>query len=198
MTDKIIITGPGKCGTTFLMELLTELGLDTGYKPGEVGSGEWNVQHSDATLEGQPYILKSPSFGTNKRILDLRERWDWNIEHVYILLREFDDVANNRWNSWRKKAGLPASDDQEYKRKDEKWRGYKRKAARSVGCAVLQVASEEIPYTLLMFPRIVTDPQYLYDKMKHTLPDVGPYDKFLEVFNKIADINKVHWGKETS
>ncbi len=194
MMDRILVTGPGKCGTTFLMELLTELGLDTGYKPGTVGNGEWNVQHSDATLNGQPRILKSPSFGTNKRILDLRERWGWNIEHVYILLRDFDDVANNRWKRWREKKGLPLIEDQEYKRKDERWRSYKKKAERCVGSLVYQVISEDIPYTFLMFPRIISDPWYLYHRCA-LLRDID-YDDYKEEFNKIADTDKVHWDKE--
>lgn len=191
MTDKIIVTGSGKCGTTFLMELLTELGFDTGYKPGEVGNGEWNVQHTDATLEGQPYILKSPAFGTNSRILDLRERWDWNVEHVYILLRDFDDVANNRWKRWRQKSGLPTTGD-----RDDQWRNYKKKAARCVGSLVLQVVSEEIPYSFLVFPRIITDPVYLYDTCD--LLQKVSYEDFEAAFDKIADIDKVHWGKETT
>ncbi len=31
MTSKIIVTGSGKCGTSFMVYLLTELGFDTGY-----------------------------------------------------------------------------------------------------------------------------------------------------------------------
>jgi hypothetical protein len=174
------------------MELLTELGLDTGYASGKVGNGEWNVQHSDAVLEGQPYILKSPAFGTNKRILDLRERWGWNVEHVYILLRDFDDVANNRWKRWRQKKGLPSIEDQEYKRKDWRWRSYKKKAARCVGSLMLQLVSENIPYTFLMFPQIITDPEYLYNNCV-LLQEVS-YETFKASFDKIADTNKVHWG----
>lgn len=195
MNNRVLVTGTGKCGTTFFMELLTELGFDTGYEPG-TDVTEWNVQHSDAVLEGQPHIIKSPSFNKNNRIRDLSDRWDWNVEHVYILLRDFEDVANNRWKRWRHKSSMPVIEDQEYKRNDEQWLTFKRQAAAGVGSLMLQVVSEDIPYTFLMFPRIVTDPQYLYDNLKHTLPDVGPYDRFLEAFNKVADTGKVHWGLE--
>jgi len=32
---KVIISGTGRAGTTFLVQLLTELGLETGYTPGD-------------------------------------------------------------------------------------------------------------------------------------------------------------------
>ena len=35
----LVITGIGRCGTTFLVELLTYLGLDTGFDPASVRSG---------------------------------------------------------------------------------------------------------------------------------------------------------------
>ncbi len=197
MNDRILIAGSGKCGTTFFMELLTELGLDTGYEPGQVGTGEWNIQHSNATLEGQPYILKSPAFSKNKRIHDLTERWGWNVEHVYILLRDFDEVANNRWERCRYKSGLLLIEDQEAKHIDAKWRGYKHQAARQVGNLMLQVNSEDIPYTFLMFPRIITDPEYLWSNCE--LLQTLDYETFKVGFDKVADEDKVHWGlKEES
>ncbi len=197
MSNKILITGSGKCGTTFFMQLLTELHFDTGYEPGNIRWGEWNVNHSNAILEGQPYILKSPSFCSNSRILDLSDRWNWNVEHVYILLRDFDAVANNRWKRWREKNGMSLITDQEYKRKDEKWRNYKKKAARSVGSVMLQLVSKDIPYTFLLFPRIITDPEYLWSNCK--LLQTLDYETFKVGFDKIADTDQVHWGlKEES
>ena len=57
----IIISGTGRAGTTFLVQLLTELGLDTGFPKGQKID-----QNSSAGLEldlrsaRAPYIIKSP------------------------------------------------------------------------------------------------------------------------------------------
>ena len=62
---KVIITGTGRAGTTFLVRLLTELGLDTGYT-----RRNWSrdyFTHCDAGLEHDlagpdaPYIVKNPA-----------------------------------------------------------------------------------------------------------------------------------------
>ncbi len=46
---KVIITGTGRAGTTFLVQLLTELGLDTGYTR-RTWSRDY-FEHCDAGLE---------------------------------------------------------------------------------------------------------------------------------------------------
>ena len=46
---KLVITGTGRAGTTFLVQLLTELGLDTGYAPG--GGSEDYYEHCSAGME---------------------------------------------------------------------------------------------------------------------------------------------------
>ena len=58
----LIISGTGRAGTTFLVQLLTELGLDTGFKDAfsefhaNCNAGmEWNLRREDA-----PYVVKSP------------------------------------------------------------------------------------------------------------------------------------------
>ncbi len=194
MADKIIITGSGKCGTTFFMELLTELGFYTGYEPGKVGDGEWKVAGKGAKLKGQPRILKKPYFCKNTVLLDTRDRWDWHIEHVYILLRKYDDVANNRVNRERVKSGLFPIEDEEEIRKDEKWRGWRKRASSNIGDLMFQLVSEDIPYTFLMFPRIITDPEYLWSNCK--ILQTLDYETFRAGFDKVADLDKVHWGLE--
>ena len=63
-SHKVIITGTGRAGTTFLVRLLTELGLDTGYT-----RDNWQKDyfaHCNAGLEHElndpkaPYIVKNP------------------------------------------------------------------------------------------------------------------------------------------
>ncbi len=192
-SNKVLITGSGKCGTTFFIDLLTELGLDTGYTPGDIRAGEWDVMFPNAQAESQPYIIKSPFFCTEGRIAEMIERWDWNVERVYVLLRDYNFVANNMWKRYRDKHGWPEITDQEYKRKDEKWLHYKNKAARFVGYMMFQLVSLDIPYTILMFPRIIEDPEYLWSNCE--LLQSLDYETFKLGFDKVADLDRVHWGR---
>ena len=61
---KIIIAGTGRAGTTFLVAVLTDLGLDTGYEPGAPMNGvsggmERSIGHWDT-----PRVVKSPGLST--------------------------------------------------------------------------------------------------------------------------------------
>ncbi len=46
-----MITGIGRCGTTFLVELLTHLGLDTGVEPASARSGIDDVARAALELD---------------------------------------------------------------------------------------------------------------------------------------------------
>ena len=61
----VIFTGTGRSGTTFIIALLTKLGLDTGYTGSNMDD---NIdRYSHGGLEGNirqdnaPYIVKSPN-----------------------------------------------------------------------------------------------------------------------------------------
>jgi len=54
---KVIISGTGRAGTTFLVRLLTELGLETGYGPGELdrhidGNSHGGLEHKLPNRQG--------------------------------------------------------------------------------------------------------------------------------------------------
>ena len=62
MKHHVIISGTGRAGTTFLVQLLTALGLDTGFDSPTSGifencraGMEWDLRHPNA-----PYIIKNP------------------------------------------------------------------------------------------------------------------------------------------
>lgn len=200
MDSKIIITGPGHCGTTYFMKLLSELGFDTGFDAADASSKrtyigekpwhgfEWTIRGKYARKDKMPRIIKSPKICLD--LLDRAEKWDWEIEHIYILLRDYKDIAKHRWEYRHatKTGGIRDLPEEEHKQVNEE------KAARWVGEIVYTAVSEGIPYTFLMFPRIVVDPEYLWstcDLFKDT-----PYRRFKAVFDKVADIRDVHWGLE--
>lgn len=206
MNDKIIITGSGNCGTTFLIKLLCELGLDTGWTSEAVegiiekrpqASFEWPVRGERSLLNlPQPYIIKHPHL-----CFDLRSRiklWDWNVEHVYVLLREWEHVASHKHKqyfgredqSWQyresflKEGVLTETEFKDY---------HEMKAASAIGNLMIPLVEDNIPHTFIMFPRMITDPTYLFYRLSFVLGDMR-YTDFLQGFNNIADIEKVHWG----
>ncbi len=194
MSHKVLVTGSGQCGTTFLMELFTELGLDTGYEKNSTDNGmEWLIwgEHArDAdgppgnNIETMPYIIKNPDLC--RYLLDRKKVWGWEIDHVFILLRGWAAVANHRFDK-----GERSSMVKEYKQHQLVYLSIQ--AASYIGVLMLQIEEEELPHTFMRFPRIVKDPKYLFKKLKPVLGKVT-YEAFLKGFNKVADIDKVHYG----
>ena len=61
--NHFVITGTGRTGTTFLIELLTNLGLETGFRPAELSSkksknARAGFEH-DMRSKDCPYIIKA-------------------------------------------------------------------------------------------------------------------------------------------
>ena len=86
----LLITGTGRSGTTFLVQLLTQLGQDTGftdpwparYLDPQCNAGmEWNLRAANA-----PYVVKSPSLCTELETILLGGKV--MIEHVLIPVRD--------------------------------------------------------------------------------------------------------------
>ena len=53
------------------------------------------------------------------------------------------------------------------------------------------ITKHDIPVTLLHFPRLVRDPEYLYKKLGFLFPDIG-YDDFLQCFQEMSRPELVH------
>src|SRR5208337_1016104 len=59
------------------------------------------------------------------------------------------------------------------------------------------IAKYDIPVTLLHFPRLIHDPEYLYKKLGFLFPDIG-YDAFLQCFRQMSRPELVHDFKADS
>ena len=188
----------GSSGTTYLMHLLTELGLDTGFPIGHPvnpqGDFEWTIKGKHVYKENMPTIIKSPKLSDT--LLDRAKRWDWDVERVYILMRNYEDIAKSWYDVDRAKGRTTPKGKFPFITGDLTEEQHislcHMKAAGRIGTLMLQLVTSKIPYTFLLFPRIVTDPDYLYTHCA-LFHDVK-YQTFLEVFNRIADVKKVHHG----
>ncbi len=205
MTRKhIVISGTGRAGTSFLVELLTHLGLETGYQPKDVAKHkcqtaraglEHDIRRSDA-----PYIVKSPWFCDYAD--EVLQRDDISIEHVLIPMRDLRAAAESRrfvtttalstmtviqrlrthifstavaGGMWHTSQPI----QQEVVLLEQIYK------------LLLSLSDTAIPVTLLRYPLLVSDAGYLFRKLQPILGLVQQ-PEFEAVFQRIADPSLVH------
>jgi predicted O-methyltransferase YrrM len=157
---KIIITGRGRAGTTCLVAVLSDLGLDTGFRAGVPMDGHSGGLERSLGDFDTPRIVKSPGFCTRLgKLLDDRVV---EIEHVIIPMRDFDVAAASR----ARVAG--------YGRFLGVRGGFlgTRSASRQRRVLITMLAEllwtvtrHDLPHTFLEFPRFAHDWQYTYEKL---------------------------------
>jgi hypothetical protein len=179
---KVIIAGTGRAGTTLLVQILTELGLDTGFEKGAPID-----QNSRAGLElptvapGGPRIVKNPALSTNLR--GVLERRRVEIEHVIIPVRDLDVAAASRLrvSQYGRHIGVPGG----------MWLTNRTESQRDALAVIfyelmLTVAEFDVPHTLLAFPRFASDADYLAEKLAWLAPD-ATVDDFRRAVAACAD-----------
>ena len=195
---KIIITGAGRAGTTFLVQLLTRLGFDTGYEPykepyidhqraGCEQIVEVDLQDTPekarALLDAAPRVLKTPDWGLVLKgfvqggVLD--------VDHCYIPVRDLDIAARSRLDVQLEWQVCP-TDDYAYRVMDQA-----SVHALALGRALEACLVCDIPFTLMMFPRLVEDAGYCWEKLSEGL-EIGRKD-FDMVFAELARPDQVRW-----
>ncbi len=193
---KMIITGTGRAGTTFLVQMLTALGLETGFKDIHDGIFEnCNAgMECNLTDASAPYIVKSPSLCDE--LAGILESGDYVIDHALIPVRSIEAAARSRiqiFSQAKPRGG--------YLRLLLKGSKYKAVPGGLVGtdcpdeqqdilarklCNLIHtIAIYDIPHTFLDFPRIVNDKQYLYKKLAPIMGGIG-YPGFVEAFDSVA------------
>jgi hypothetical protein len=92
--ERIIVTGPGRSGTTFLMNLLRELGNHVG----DMEKGGYNfTSHAGYELpidhSSDPYIVKSPEYSFEIEKLSK----EYKINLVLCPIRNLEDTVKSRF-----------------------------------------------------------------------------------------------------
>lgn len=192
----VIISGTGRAGTTFLVQLLTELGLDTGFPHAQAQlyrNANAGMEHDIRNPHNAPYIVKSP--GLCDYLDEALQGDDMIIDHAIIPMRDLYSAAQSRrevdskadpsldvvpGGLWpRMEKGLYASVNQEWI------------LAGKLYSLMYTLAKHDIPVMLLLFPRIVNDPEYLYQKLSFLLENIS-YNTFLEAFQAIRKPDLIH------
>ncbi|HEY4260959.1 MAG TPA: hypothetical protein VGM98_12395 [Schlesneria sp.] len=205
MTRKhVVITGTGRAGTSFLVELLTHLGLETGYQLEDLAKHkcqtaraglEHDIRRSDA-----PYIVKSPWFCDYAA--EVLARDDISIEHVLIPMRDLRAAAESR----RFVTNAALSTMTVLKRLRSQifsnaiaggvWhtsRPIQQEAVllEQIYKLLLSLSNTAIPVTLLRYPLLANDAGYLFRKLQPILGNIQQ-PEFEAAFQRIADPNLIH------
>lgn len=181
----VVISGVGRSGTTFLIHLLTKLGLKTGFRPDRV---TYHInKDSNAGLENNvrshlaPYIVKDPIMCDY--IDEIAESDEIVLEHVYIPMRTLADAAQSRINISKKGNGKPIPGGMWKTSEPDK---QETMLAGQLYKLLVGLGKMKTPVTFLHFPTIVQDPKYLHDKLEYLVKDIE-YDVFEKTFNEVAN-----------
>lgn len=184
---KIIISGTGRAGTTFLMQLLTELGEDTGYT-----AASWPRDydhHCAAGLERDiaavdaPRIVKNPALC--ETLPDLLARGEVVVEHAIIPVRSLAEAARSRMRiggAGDTPGGLWGTSDAAEQQ---------AVLAENFHRLVHTLVHYEVPITFLDFPRFVRDRCYAWSKLRPLLSDVDA-ETFRLAFERVARPELIH------
>jgi hypothetical protein len=192
--SNVIVTGPGKCGGSLLMKILTELDIDTGFPKGrkfEKTNGDCGG-HYEKKVRGSgvkrplPYVIKEPQMCAD---IDLRiEALKLDVDMVYILLRRpGPQAAALEFMKSRTRGGSLSRHDPYKKWFERSLNGRDlEKMTEAIATRELQivnlVAELDVPHTLVSYPRFASDLDYAYSKFGFILKKHGiSKDKFKEV-----------------
>ena len=194
MEPKIIITGPGRSGTSLLMVLLTRMGLDTGWQPHhedikpniragmELDNMDFSLSDDFIVtkMENAPTIVKSPAISLHlKKVL---QRNLFPIKHIILPLRDLREAAISRlqaglhwdvprdgnWQNWE--VNKKVLDKQE--------EVLIKATARTVEAATVF----NIPLTIIQYPKLALNPDYTFNKLSEVF--TLNKRKFKQVFNE--------------
>jgi hypothetical protein len=190
----VIISGTGRAGTTFLVQLLTALNQDTGYRdnsavaPNCDGGMESDLRNPDA-----PYFVKDPWLCDT--LADILRSGTVTIDHAFVPVRELFAAAESRRDVSRRTGpdvyaafgpvvpgGCWPSDQIE---------DQESVLARKFYTLLETLTAYDIPTSLLHFPRFATDPAHLFQKLSVCLTGIE-YPQFEAAFRATSQPGKIH------
>ncbi len=194
----LIISGTGRAGTTFLVQLFTALGFDTGFKDAATGvfencnaGMELDIRDSNA-----PYVVKGPYLCD--QLASVLDGGDVVIDQALVPIRDLFAAAESRRDVTRRTdsalypqevpGGLWKTDAPEKQEAILTGQLYK---------LLFVLAKRDIPTTLLYFPRFIHEPEYLYERAGFAAKKISR-EKFMEAFKKVARPELVHDFQQTS
>jgi hypothetical protein len=212
----IVISGTGRSGTTFLMELLTNLGLETGFRAEETAQLKNKVAHAgledDIRRDGCPFVVKNPAFCDQAE--EIFGRSDIVIDHIFVPMRDLNAAAESRrrvtsvnvanvepltrlkHKLLQARYGKQAFKEQHYDgglipAQSDSASQQEDVLAHMLYKLMLAASNSMVPITLMRYPRITKDCPYLYEKLKPVLQGIT-FERFEREFSKTVRPDLVH------
>jgi hypothetical protein len=176
--EKILITGTGRCGTTFLIKLFSFLNYDTGFNKSNYQDGI--NANCNSGMENQItapyYIIKSPYF--LRDIGQIVTNETIKIKLVIIPIRDFIQSAKSRVRHRNEAGGLWDASNLE-----EQVEFYETIMANYRMC----MTTYHINTIFLDFDQMIGDKQYLFEKLKVVLDEKQiNFSEFSSVYEEVT------------
>ena len=160
--EKVLITGTGRCGTTFLIKLFSFLDFNTGYN-----RDNYNLSISSNCNSGMErnykdnyYILKNPLFISN--IEHIIKDKSITIKNVIIPIRDLTMTAKSRVKHGKKNGGLWNATDEL-----SQINFYKNILTNYIFIST----KYDINTIFIDFDKMINDKTYLFNKLKIILDE---------------------------
>jgi hypothetical protein len=173
--EKILITGTGRCGTTFLIKLFSFLNFNTGYDRNNYKLSISSNCNSgmERSYKDNYNVLKNPEFIAD--IENISKDTSITIKNVIIPIRDLKISAKSRVNHGKKNGGL-------WKAKDEL---SQIDFYKNILTNYLIISTKyDINTIFIDFDKMINDKIYLFNKLKNIL-DEKNID--LEIFSRVYD-----------
>lgn len=160
--EKILITGTGRCGTTFIIKLFSFLNYDTGYTKENYENYIYNNCNSGLERDyTEPFsVLKNPSYIENiKMIIEDKNVF---IKQVIIPIRDYKLSAISRVNNTCYAGGLWNAID-EYSQIQF--------FNKIISDYIYFMTKYDINTIFIDFDKMVHDKMYLFNKLKNMLDE---------------------------
>lgn len=176
--EKILITGTGRCGTTFLIKLFTFLGYNTGYNRNNYNLSISNNCNSgmERNYKEEFYILKNPRFMMN--IEHIVRDTSIKVKYVIIPIRNLQISALSRLNNGINNGGL--------------WNAYDElsqiKFYKNILTNYIYISTKYDVNTIYIdFDKMINDKIYLFNKLKNILYEKNiKFENFSNVYDEVS------------
>lgn len=172
--EKILISGTGRAGTSFLVGIFTMLGFDTGFQKHQIG----NIRFGDMekAFTAPNYVVKNPTYLSQIEII----LENIKVKFMIIPIRNYTEVAYSRMK--REFAG--------------KTNGGMLKGVRDINSSekhskfliaeyMIHMMRFDIPTIFIDFERI-NNPAYLYEKLEPVLQELNlTFDSFVQEYRRV-------------
>jgi hypothetical protein len=155
---KILITGTGRCGTTFLIKLFTYLGFDTGFTKQNfskfINKNCNSGMEKDYKVNHQ--VIKSPFF------IEMIDKiyQEIEIEYIIIPIRNYHDSAKSRVRYKDRQGGLWNA-----KNEEEQVKFF----YKLISNYIFQMTQFNLPTLFINFEKMISDKQYLFNTLQPVL-----------------------------